>query len=78
MRPLFHSYRVNGISRTELFLLSEQKKEGRGVARLGTLKSRFWASVSTRPEFTCLFIEFLLVLKKLPSFHWVVILAIVC
>ena len=36
------------------------------------------ASLLTRPEITCLFIEFLLVLRKLPSFHWVVILAIVC
>ena len=73
-----------GISRTELFLSSssQSRKEkkrggGGGVALPGTLGAVL-ASLLTRPEITCLFIEFLLGLRKLPSFHWVVILAIVC
>ena len=47
MRPLFHSYRVNGISRTELFSLPPLRAEKRGgggggvVALLGTLRSSF-------------------------------------
>ena len=49
MRPLFHSYRLNGISRTELFSLpplrAEKKRGGGGggvcVALLGTLRSSF-------------------------------------
>ena len=43
MRPLFHSYRQNGISRTELFSLPPLRAEkgggGGGVALLGTLRS---------------------------------------
>ena len=41
MRPLFHSYGLNGIPRTELFLLSEQEKGGGEVALLGNLRSSF-------------------------------------
>ena len=45
MRPFFHSYRVNGISRTELFSLpplrAEKRGGGGGVALLGTLRSGF-------------------------------------
>ena len=46
MRPLFHSYRQNGISRTELFSLPPLRAEkrgggGGGVALLGTLRSGF-------------------------------------
>ena len=79
MKPLFHSYRLNGISRTELFSLPPFRAEKRGGS--GTawyLKEWFWASLSARPEIMCLFIDFLLVLRKLPSFQWIVILVIVC
>ena len=78
MRPLFHSYRQNGISRTELSSSSQSRKKSGGSGTAWYLKERFWPSLSARPEVTCLFIEFLLVLRKLPSFQWVVILAIVC
>ena len=40
MRPLFHSYSLNGISRTELFSDPPLRAEkGGGVALLGTLRS---------------------------------------
>ena len=43
MEPLFHSYKLNGISRTELFSLpplrAEKRGGGGGVALLGTLRS---------------------------------------
>ena len=47
MEPLFHSYRLNGIPRTELFSLPPLRAEKRGggggceVALLGTLRSSF-------------------------------------
>ena len=45
MGPLFHSYRLNGISRTKPFslpLLRAEKRGGGGeVALLGTLRSSF-------------------------------------
>ena len=70
-----------GLNSSSLPPLRAERKNGGGggggVALLGTLGAVV-ASLLTRPEITCLFIEFLLVLRKLPSFHWVVILAIVC
>ena len=79
--PLFHSkgkMEALGLNSSSLPpLRAERKKKGGGVALLGTLGAVV-ASLLTRPEIMCLFIEFLLVLRKLPSFHWVVILAIVC
>ena len=44
MRPLFHSYGLNGIPRTELFSLPPLRAEKRGggeVALLGNLRSSF-------------------------------------
>ena len=45
MKPLFHSYGLNGISRTELFSLPPLRVEKRGgggeVALLGNLRSSF-------------------------------------
>ena len=46
MEPLFHSYRLNGISRIEFFSLPPLRTEKRGggggeVALLGTLRSGF-------------------------------------
>ena len=48
---------------------------GGGGTILG-LKSLLW--LLSQPEPVCLYIECHLVLSKLPSIHWVVILAIVC
>ena len=79
MRPLFHSCRLNGISRTELFSLPPLRAEKRGGEwHCLVPEGAVLASLSARPEVACRFIEFLLVLRKLPSFHWVVILAIIC
>ena len=36
MRPLFHSYRQNGISRTELFSLPPLRAEKKGGGGSGT------------------------------------------
>ena len=44
MRPLFHSYGLDGIPRTELFSLPPlraEKKGGGEVALLGNLRSSF-------------------------------------
>ena len=43
MKPLFHSYGLNGISRTELFSLPPLRVEKGGgeVALLGNLRSSF-------------------------------------
>ena len=49
MGPLFHSYRLNGISRPELFSLPPLRAEKRGwggVALLGTLRSSFELLIS--------------------------------
>ena len=60
MRPFFHSYRQNGISRTELVSLPplRAEKRGGGGGTAWYLKEQFWPSLSARPEVTCLFIEF--------------------
>ena len=81
MEPLFHSYRLHGISRTELFSLPPLRAEKRGgggeVALLGTLRSSFELLISQARDYVPIY-RVPSSPKKLPSFHWVVILAIVC